>query len=97
VDLATLSLIATVVGSFVVWAVGPVVGIVLGYRALRDARDGGGGRDVERLPKIAVAVGWGVLAVNMLFPCVAVGVSGVQAGCSMFEELLDAVLSVFSG
>jgi DNA-directed RNA polymerase subunit RPC12/RpoP len=65
-DPAVVSIIVTVVGTFVLPLplVGAIIGLVLGYKALKSAREGGG--NSEKLAKSAVIVGWVVLACTIL-------------------------------
>jgi uncharacterized membrane protein/predicted RNA-binding Zn-ribbon protein involved in translation (DUF1610 family) len=100
-DPALLSIIVSVVGSLFIFLGGPAVGLVLGYRALREARASGGGDRLERRAKAAVVVGWIVLASTVLPLCLSLLMPGVQWGCSacqgLFEELSIRVLELLSG
>jgi uncharacterized membrane protein len=100
-DPALLSIIVSVVGSFFIFMAGPIVGLVLGYRALREARASGGGDKLEGRAKAAVVVGWFVLASTVLPFCLSAMMPGVQWGCSacqgFFEELSVRVSGLLSG
>ena len=94
-DPATISMIATAVGVFVIPIplVGPIVGLVLGYRALKSAR--AGGTNSEKLAKTAVILGW-VGAVYTAWPlCLFGGSAGYQildTICGgLWSELVDLV------
>ena len=96
-DPATLSIIVSVVGSFFIPFGGPIVGLILGYKALKDARDGGGGEESEKRAKTAIVVGWAVVAFSMLPLCLTMGMPGARWGCSLCEELFDKLFNVVSG
>jgi predicted RNA-binding Zn-ribbon protein involved in translation (DUF1610 family) len=93
-DPALVSIIATVMGSLFMPLLGGVLGLVLGYRALRQARAGGGGSGSEKLAKAAVVVGWIGVAFTVLPLCMMVGVSGAQLGYSICEGLFDALSNI---
>jgi uncharacterized protein (DUF983 family) len=96
-DLGAVSIVVTVVGTFVLPfpLVSPIVGLVLGYQALKSVRAGGG--NSEKLAKWAVAIGWFVLACTILPLCLVFGSSGVQATYSACDGLSRALLDMLSG
>jgi hypothetical protein len=96
-DPAVLSIIATFFGSMIVPVGGPILGLYLGYKALKDARAGDAGNRSEVLAKAAVVIGWGVLAMHFLAVSMALLMPGVQLGCSLCNDLLDGVTQVVSG
>jgi rubredoxin/uncharacterized membrane protein len=100
-DPALVSILVSVVGSLFIFMGGPILGLVLGYRALREARVGGGGDRPERRAKTAVVVGWIVLASTVLPFCLSAMMPGVEWGCSacqgFFEELSVRVSELLSG
>ena len=97
-DPAIISIVATVAGLVVFPIGGAILGLVLGYRALRQARAGGKGAGSERLARTAIIVGWIGIALNVLPLFMILGVSGVQAACSLcdglFEMLSDALTKI---
>ena len=93
-DPALVSIIATVVGSLFIPLLGGVLGLVLGYRALRQARAGGGGSGSEKLAKAAVVAGWIGVAFTALPLCAIVGISGVQLGYSICNGLFEAITDI---
>jgi hypothetical protein len=94
-DPATISMIVTAVGMFVIPIplVSPIAGLVLGYRALKSAR--AGGNNSEKLAKIAVIFGWVGAAYTALPLCLFVGSAGYQimyTVCGgLWDELVDLV------
>jgi DNA-directed RNA polymerase subunit RPC12/RpoP len=96
-DPGLISILVTLVGSFFLPfpLVSPIVGLVLGYRALRSAREGGG--NSEKLAKWAVIVGWFVLASTILPLCFLFGSSSVQVTYSTCDGLSRALLDMLSG
>lgn len=100
-DPALLSIIVSVVGALFIFMAGPIVGLVLGYRALREARASGAGDRRERRAKAAVVVGWIVLASTVLPFCLSAMMPGVEWGCSacqgFFEELSVRISELLSG
>ena len=91
-DPAVISIIVTVAGSFFVPIVGAILGLVLAYKALRQARAGGWGS--ERMARTAVIIGWGGIAVGLLPLCMATTMSGTQLGYSWCNDLLQIVSDV---
>lgn len=96
-DPAILSILVSVVGSFFIPFVGPVVGLILGYKALKDARDGGMGEKSEKRAKAAIVIGWLIIVSSILPLCLAMGMPAVQSGCSLCEGLFDELLNMVSG
>ena len=93
-DPALVSIIATVVGSLFMPLLGGVLGLILGYRALKQARAGGGESGSEKLAKTAVVVGWIGVAFTVLPLCAIVGISGVQLGYSLCNGLFEALTDI---
>jgi hypothetical protein len=96
-DPGVISIIVTLVGTFVIplpW-ISAIVGLVLGYRALKSAREGGG--NSEKLAKWAVVIGWGIIAYSTLPLCLILGGSSVQAIYSTCEGLSTTLLDMLSG
>ena len=91
-DPAVTSIIVTVVGSFFLPIVGAILGLVLAYKALREARAGGWGS--EKTARTAVIVGWGGIALGLLPLCMAMTTSGTQLGYSLCNNLLQMVSDV---
>ena len=96
-DPAVLSILATIVGSMIIPFGGPILGLYLGYKALKDARAGGAGKRSESLAKAALVIGWGVVAFQFFFVCMALFMPSAQWGCSLCQELFDKVTQVVSG
>jgi phage FluMu protein Com len=96
-DPATLSILVSAVGSFFIPFGGPVVGLILGYKALRDARNSSFGEKSEKRAKVAIAIGWGILILSTLPICMAMGMPVVQSGCSFCQGLLDKLSNIVSG
>ena len=96
-DPAVLSIIATFFGSMIVPLGGPILGLYLGYKALREARAGDAGNRSEGLARAAVVIGWGVVAMHFLAVCMALFMPGAHWGCSLCQELLDGVTKAVSG
>lgn len=96
-DPGVISIIVTVVGTFMLPLplVSPIVGLVLGYKALKSAREGRG--NSEKLARAAVITGWIVLACTILPLCLVLGSSGVQATYSTCDGLGRALLDMLSG
>jgi uncharacterized membrane protein len=93
-DPALVSIVATVMGSLFIPLLGGVLGLILGYRALRQARAGGGASGSEKLAKAAVVVGWIGVASTVLPLCAIVGISGVQLGYSICDGLFEAITDI---
>jgi hypothetical protein len=102
-DPAVISIIATVVGSFMlpIPFAGAALGLYLAYKALRDARDSGGTSSSEKLAKFAIVIGWCGIAYGMLPLCLLVGgptAQGICSACnSLFETLSDKVRRIVGG
>ena len=96
-DPGAISIIVTLVGTFFVPLpfVSPSIGLFLGYRALKCAREGGG--NSEKLAKAAVLTGWAVLACTILPMCLMLASSGVQVTYTTCDGLGRALLDVLSG
>lgn len=96
-DPGVISIIVTVVGTFFLPfpLVSPIVGLVLGYRALKTAREGGS--NSEKLAQWAVVIGWIVLACTILPLCLVFGGSSVQVAYSTCDGLSRTLLDVLSG
>jgi hypothetical protein len=94
IDPALLSIIATVMGLLFIPLLGGVLGLILGYRALRQARAGGGASGSEELARAAVVVGWIGVAFTVLPLCAIVGISGVQLGYSLCNGLFEALTDI---
>jgi hypothetical protein len=90
-DPASISIIASIVGAFFIPGVGPILGLALGYKALKDARDGGKGPKSHKRARTAIVVGWVAVFLGALPICIAVGTSGVQWGYSLCESLFDGL------
>ena len=82
-DPAITSIFVTIAGFFAFPIVSAIVGLVLGYKALREARAGGGN---EKLAKTAVIVGWIGLALPF---CLAMTLMGTQFGYSLCGVLFQ--------
>ena len=95
-DPATLSMIVSIVGSFFIPFGGPVVGLILGYKALKDARDNGTEKS-EKRAKIAIGVGWFIIVFSMLPLCLAMGMPAVQSGWFLCEGLWSKLFNAASG
>ena len=91
-DPAVISIIVTVVGSLFMPFVGAIVGLVLAYKALRQARAGGWGS--EKMAKTAVIVGWSGIALCLLPLCMAMTMPGVHLGYSLCNDLFQMVADV---
>lgn len=96
-DPGAISLIVTLVGTFMLAlpVVSPIIGLVLGYRALKSAREGGG--NSERLARAAVITGWAVLAFTILPMCLMLAGSSVQVTYTTCDGLGRALLEMLSG
>lgn len=96
-DPGVISIIITVAGTFFLPLplVSPIVGLILGYRALKSAREGGS--NSEKVAKWAVIIAWIVLACTILPLCLVLGSSGVQATYSTCDGLGRALLDMLSG
>ncbi len=91
-DPAITSMVVTIVGFFAFPIVSAVVGLVLGYKSLREARAGGGGS--EKLARIAVIVGWLGLASPL---CLTVTAGGAQFGYSLCGVLIQMLSDIAGG
>jgi hypothetical protein len=80
------------VGSFFVPIVGAILGLVLAYKALREARAGGWGS--EKMARTAIIVGWGGIALCLLPLCMATTMSGTQLGYFLCNDLFQVVLDI---
>lgn len=100
IDLALISLIVVIVGTFVmpIPILGPGLGLYLGYKALNEARSSGGRRSSEKMAQAAIIIGWIGVASTMLSLCMitgGAGVQGVQSVCSgLCEGLFDLLDSI---
>ncbi len=90
---ANLSILVSIVGSLFIPFGGPVLGLILGYKALGDARDGGKGEKSEKQAKTAIAIGWAIVAFSLVMMCIAMGMPAMQSGCSMCQSLFDELFS----
>lgn len=94
-DLAVISIIATVAGLFIIPVGGAILGLFVGYKALRQARASGGGRDSEKRARTAIIVGWVGLALGVLPLCLAMTVPGMKRGYSICDELFQMLSDLF--
>jgi len=90
---ANLSILVSIVGSLFIPFGGPVLGLILGYKALGDARNGEQGEKSERQAKTAIAIGWAIVAFSLVMMCIAMGMPTVQSGCSMCQSLFDELFN----
>ncbi len=90
---AFISIIVSTLGSFFIPGVGPILGLILGYKALKDARDGGKGQQSENHAKTAIIIGWIFVLFNLIPICLAIGGSSIQWGCSLCQSLYDGQFS----
>jgi len=86
-DPAVTSLFVTIVGFFTFPIVSAVAGLVLGYKALREARASGWGN--EKLARIAVIVGWIGLASPFCLMMTAVGTQFGYSLCGVLIQILS--------
>ncbi len=96
IDPALLSIIVTVGGSLILPLGSAIVGLILGYKALKDARTGPGQEQRERLARAAVVIGWIVLASSVLPVCAFGGMSGVERICSLCEAVPEEIFDALS-
>ena len=96
-DPALVSIIVTVAGSMFLPLMGAIVGLILAYKALRDARADGGQASKEKLARTAVIVGWGGVAVGVLPLCLMVTASGAQMGIALCGDVSQAVMDTVNG
>ena len=85
IDPAVGSIVATVVGSMLFPLVGAALGLYLGYRALRSARDAGSS---TQLAKIAIAIAWIGLALQVVPIVFGAGMWGVSFCASALDSVL---------
>ena len=90
-DPGLVSIIVTVVGTFFIPMVGAAIGLVLAYRALKEARATDGRSGSEKLARTAVLVGWAGIAFGLLPMCFVVTTSGVQMGIAACDGLFEAL------
>ncbi len=88
-DPAITSLVVTIVGFFAFPILSAVAGLVLGYKALREVRGGGGGS--EKLARMAVIVGWIGLTAPL---CLTMTAVGAQFGYSLCGVLIQMLLDI---
>jgi hypothetical protein len=88
-DPAIISMVVTIVGFFVFPILSAVAGLVLGYKALREARAGGWGS--EKLARIAVIVGWIGLASPFCLTMTAVGTQFGYSLCGVLTQMLSDI------
>jgi predicted RNA-binding Zn-ribbon protein involved in translation (DUF1610 family)/uncharacterized membrane protein len=96
-DPAVISIIATFAGSLVMPIGGAILGLILGYRALREARATDGRSGSESLARVAVILGWAGIAVSVLPLCMVLTMSGVQGGYSACAELFHMLSDMLIG
>jgi len=96
-DPALVSIIVTVAGSMFVPLMGAIIGLILAYKALRDARADGGQARSEKLARTAVIVGWGGVAFGVLPLCLMVTASGAQMGITVCGDLFHALSGAVAG
>jgi hypothetical protein len=87
IDPAIISIIVTVVGSSFLPIGAAILGLILGYRTLRETRAGVEGN--EKLAKAAVVVGWIGLAYTALPFCVVLGGIWVEIVSGIIDGLVD--------
>jgi hypothetical protein len=86
-DLAIISIIATIVGSLFVPIGGAVLGLILGYKARDQARASDGKISSEQTARIAIVLGWVVLAMSVLPLCMLPLLFGGELGFSLCGAL----------
>jgi hypothetical protein len=87
-DPAVVSILVTVIGSFLLSIIGPVVGLYLGYKALAGARSIGDVRG-EKSARTAIAVAWIFIAFNGLSLCLPIGLFGLRTVSALIAEVLQ--------
>jgi hypothetical protein len=93
---ATASILVTVLGSMFIWVAGPVLGLILGYKALSEAREGGSLAE-EKQARTAVIIGWVFIAFNLLVVCLMFVTPWVEAGISACGGLVGELANALSG
>lgn len=88
-NLALTSIAVTVLGSLFIPFLGTIGGLILAYRARKQAREGKGS---ESLARTAILLGWCFLALGLLPLCLVLFSSGAQVGYSLCDMLVDGVL-----
>ena len=94
-DPAIVSIIATIGGSLFVPIGGAILGLILAYKALKEARASHGRSGSEGLAKTAVAIGWIALAMSALPLCMFPMMIGGQFGRSLCGGLLELPYMLF--
>jgi hypothetical protein len=96
-DPGAISIIVTLVGTFVLPLplVSAIIGLILGYKALKSAREGGG--NSEKLAKSAVVLGWIVIACTILSLCLVLGSSSAQVTYSTCDGLSNILSDILFG
>ncbi len=72
IDPAVVSLLVTTLGTLFLLFIGPIVGLILAYKARDQARLTDGWSGSESMAQTAIRVGWAVLAVMILVLCLGV-------------------------
>jgi hypothetical protein len=85
------------VGFFIIPVGGTILGLVLGYKALRQIRASGGGRDSEKRTRTAIIVGWAGITLGVLPLCLAMAMPGMEWGCSICDELFQMLSDLLAG
>ncbi len=100
VDLALVSLIIVIVGTFImpIPILGPGLGLYLGYKALNEARASGGRQSSKKMAQAAIIIGWIGVASTMLPLCMITGgpgARGIQSVCrGLYEIVFDLLDSI---
>lgn len=82
-DLAIVSILASVIGTFFVPVAAPILGLILAYKARSQARATDGRSGSEDLARIAIIVGWVVLGTSVVPMCAFPLLLGGQPGFSI--------------
>jgi DNA-directed RNA polymerase subunit RPC12/RpoP len=89
-DPAVVSIIVTI-GATLAFPFGAIIGLILAYRALREARATSEASGSESLARSAVTVGWIGIAFHVVPLCLVLGFSGTSLSWTICSGLLDGL------
>jgi len=82
-DPAVVSILVSLVGNSIFPVLGAVIGLALGYRALKEATT----LAMEKRARLAIGLGWVILGLAFVTICLAMAAPVLQFGCSICSEL----------
>lgn len=89
-DPATLSILVTILGWFFLPVISAVIGLILAYRARKQARTTYGRSGSERLARTAIIIGWVGIGIGLVPLILTLAVAGFSWGFTLCNGPIEA-------